>query len=426
MEGFQFPHLSEEDTRESLFEFTLPLSLAKTMGFDTKYHEPIKLGFFMLSTPYWIELLGFVLVTLAFAAIVGLFLYKQVIEPKLERTFTAYLIGWGVILPLWLFWPILLFRVIDLRSAIFRFLVGGIAPIVCSFRTMEAIYGFCPGCVTKSSKDFMFYYATVPIVARNENGVPIVCSNSKKQNHLVKFLGLLCLTGLLQSILVPHANLNFFGMSLDHEWFSLARYGTWQLYANSALQALLFQMYLTTYLEALVFAFTLLTGYEAEKGMLNPLLESKSPMEFWGKRWNTMIHTVLKNGVYKPLRLQKVHRLGAILGTFVASGVFHEWILWLVFVKEDFYHSSRKDTFAPTYGGALVFFAWQALLMGGELAFGKTKFIQRVARILPQPAKTFLVVSAGIPLAHYFLEPYARSNFFFIHGNAGLPMLARV
>ena len=114
-----------------------------------------------------------------------------------------------------------------------------------------------------------------------------------------------------------------------------------------------------------------------------------------------MIHTVLKNGVYKPVRLQKVHRLGAILGTFVASGVFHEWILWLVFVKEDFYHSSRKDTFAPTYGGALVFFAWQALLMGGELAFGKTKFIQRVARILPQPAKTFLVVSAGIPLASW-------------------------
>ena len=433
MDGFDFPHLSEDDTREPLFLVTIPTSLAKII-FSKERDEPIRLGFLMMSLPYWVELLGFVLVTLSFAAFVGLFLYKTVIEPKRERTSTAYLIGFGLILPFWVSWPVLLFNIIDVRSAIFRFLVGGIAPIICSFRTVEAISGLCPTYIVKSANDFVFYYATVPIVARAKKaegtfavGDRIPCSNSKKIQQLTRFLKLLFLLGALQSVLIPHKYLNIFGMGIesdiDIEWHSTQRYFTWQLYGNSALQALLFQMYLTTYLEALNFAFAVLTGYEAEKGMLNPLLESKSPTEFWGKRWNTLVHTVLKNGVYKPLRQSGVQRIGAILGTFVASGVFHEWILGLVFVNDGhLFESGRRDSSVPTYGGAVVFFAWQALLIALEMAFGKTALVQGISKSLPQPLKTALVVGMGVPLAHFFLEPYVTSGFFFQHGNPGLPM----
>lgn len=439
MDGFPFPHLSEDDTREPLFLVTVPEFLTNILSLGNESEEPIRLGFLMLSQAYWIELLGFVLLTLSFAALAGLLLYKTVIGPKQENTPTAYLVGWGLILPFWISWPVLIFNFVDLRSAIFRFLVGGIAPIVCSFRTLEAIYGLCPPYITKSVKDFVFFYATVPIVARVKKqegssaaiGDPIPCSNPKKFKHLAKFLGLLFVTGSLQSILIPHENLNIFGMGIESdveiEWHSTQRYYTWQLYGNSALQALLFQMYLTTYLEALVFAFAALTGYQAEPGMLNPLLESKSPTEFWGKRWNTMIHTVLKNGVYKPLRQMGVHRIGAILSTFVASGVFHEWILALVFVNDDrLYQSGRRHSSVPNYGGAVVFFAWQAFLIGAEMAFGKTALVQGVSKCLPQSVKTALVVGLGVPLAHFFLEPYVTSGFFFQHGNVGLPMMVRV
>ena len=444
--GFLFPHLAEDDTREPLFLVTIPKFLTNNMLFSTTNEENeetlFRLGVLMLSIPYWIELLGLILLTLSFAAIVGLVLYKTVIETKQEQTPTAYLIGWGLVIPFWLSWPTLLLQFVDLRCSIFRFLVGGIAPIVCSFRTIEVIYGLCPPYVTSSAKGFVFYYATVPIVARLKKedkgsssasiGDPIPCSNSKKLKHLIRFLCLLCLTGGLQSILVPYKNLNIFGMGIDSdepiEWLSVQRYFTWQLYGNSAFQALLFQMYLTTYFEALAFAFSVLTGYEVEPGMLNPLLESKSPMDFWGTRWNTMIHSCLKNGVYKPLRLAGVHRIGAVLGTFCASGIFHEWILALVFPYDDksWYESGRKSSSVPNYGGAVVFFAWQALLIGGEMAFGKTAPVQRIAKSLPQPFKTALVVGLGVPLAHFFLEPYVTSGFFFQHGNAGLPMLVRV
>lgn len=468
--GFLFPHLSEEDTREPVFTVTLPAVWSNMLHYyfsegTTSTHQeeqpPIEVGFLFLSLSYWIELLVLLVATLSVAAGVGFLLYKTIMEPKQERTLQAYLVGWGLIVPFWISWPVWLLSVLDVRNALFRFLVGSMAPIICCFRTTEAIYGFCPKHSTRSAKDFCFYYATVPIVARvkdddkhNANsssssssttgrtiGDPILCSNSKKLKHLGTFLGLLFLTGALQSILTPHLHLNIFGMGIegvadkDVDWHSTQRYFTWQLYANSALQALLFQMYITMYLEALTFAFSVLTGFEAEPAMDNPLLESTSPTDFWGRRWNTVVHTVLKNGVYKPLRkCALLPREAAVLATFVASGLFHEWVLVLIFVTPTtdhwwwlFFETGRKDVhYDISYGGSIIFFSWQALLIGLELAFGRTKFVRGIAKILPKRVKTALVVGMGVPLAHFFLEPYVTSGFFFQHGAPFLPMVVRV
>ena len=150
---------------------------------------------------------------------------------------------------------------------------------------------------TKSLKEFIFYYATIPIVSRIKKkqkqhdddydnaqqiiGDPIKCTGSKKISHLIKFIGWLFLTGVLQSILSPYPYFAPFGGingshrghdddGHGHDWYAIERYFTWQLYANSSLQALLFQLYLTTYCEALTLVFTVLTGYEAEPVMDNP------------------------------------------------------------------------------------------------------------------------------------------------------------
>jgi len=452
--GFDFPHLWEKDNREPVFVFTvsipsgfLGMLFDPTTTITTESHE---YGLLMLSLAYWIELLGLLIVSLSIATCVGLVLYKSVIEPKKERTAHAYLIGWGLLLPFWVSWPILLLGTIDLHNAMFRFVVGGFTPVICFFRTTEAIYGICPPHATRSAKDFCCYYANFPIVARVKKiqqlssappkdaasgsttvaaaiGDPIPCSNSKKLKHLGKFLGLLILTGAFQSILTPHQDMNFFGMGLGDEtnevlWYATERFWTWQLYGNSALQALLFQLILTTYSEAVIFAFSVITGLEAEPAMDNPLLESQSPTEFWGRRWNTVIHTVLKNGIYKPLRKCSVRRDIAVLATFFSSGVFHEWILILVFAMGG---GNSFGSYEASYGGTTVFFVWQALLIGLELTLGKTKYVQRVARILPRPLKSLLVVGMGLPLAHLFLRPYV-SSFFFEHGAAGLPMVVRV
>ena len=92
--------------------------------------------------------------------------------------------------------------------------------------------------------------------------------------------------------------------------------------------AVLFQSYLTTYCEGLLLIWTAAFGYQVDPVMKNPLFESKSPLDFWSKRWNLLIHKVLKGGVYKPVRKHS-SAITAMIASFVASGIFHEWLLYL-------------------------------------------------------------------------------------------------
>jgi hypothetical protein len=236
------------------------------------------------------------------------------------------------------------------------------------------------------------------------------------------------LTGAIQSIMSPYPYFAVFGDADD--WYSIHRYCTWQLYANGLMQAALFQMYLTTYCEGLSLGFAVITGYQPKPIMLNPLLKSRSPMDFWGKRWNLLVHDALKNGVFKPIR--KYHsRTIAVLATFLASGIFHEWLLWAIFkpVKgqtDPITGECISSCYQPVYGSAIVFFLWQALLIAMEITLGRTPIFQQLGKHLPQAIKTLLIICLGIPVAHYFTDSYFRCGFLFPHGGIGLPMILKV
>lgn len=196
----------------------------------------------------------------------------------------------------------------------------------------------------------------------------------------------------------------------------------------------LFQLYLTTYVEGITLTWSALSGYRVDevritarvlighiahtsldlKVMKNPMFESRSPSDFWSKRWNLLIHRVLKNGVYKPVRKHGSVPL-ACFSVFLASGLFHEFLLAVIFQPlPDQVDSQGICTacFSPAYGYTLAFFIWQAVLIMGEIAFGRSKFFQTLGTSLPSTVRTVLVISLGLPLAHMFTEPYARSNFF--------------
>ena len=350
-----FPHRIETDTREPLFTYN---------GY----------GFLWISIGYWMELIVMVIACLCISAVIGRYiLYRYVIEPKLSATTTAYLIGFGLIIPFWVYFPFLVLSsygngIIDIRNNIFRFLVCCISPVVCCFRTIECICGFVPSYATASPSQFLLYYSTVPIVARvkrhrhqqqqqpepksksksksksklnqleptvgdtvgennttitssssmNNIGDPIKCTVSKSIQHLGKFVGWLFLTGLVQSILNQHRYFAVFGGMIlakndtnadtdsdtshddttyddycsSQSWYALERMLTWELYANSAIQAILFQLYLTTYCEGLTFGFTVLTGYEAEPVMDNPSKPTKDTFEYILLYMLTLLHFI--------------------------------------------------------------------------------------------------------------------------------------
>jgi Membrane bound O-acyl transferase family len=86
-------------------------------------------------------------------------------------------------------------------------------------------------------------------------------------------------------------------------------------------------MYLSAYCEGLIAATMFVTGLHCEAVMENPLMQSQSLTELWSKKWNKLVEGVLKRGVYLPLRKSGYSKNLAALSTFLASGLFHEWLL---------------------------------------------------------------------------------------------------
>ena len=58
--------------------------------------------------------------------------------------------------------------------------------------------------------------------------------------------------------------------------------------------AVLFQQYLTTFMFGIGAAQMIISGIKSVEGMHNPIFTCSSPSDFWGKKWNLIIHGALK------------------------------------------------------------------------------------------------------------------------------------
>ena len=88
-----------------------------------------------------------------FAAIV----YRCIIPYR--GTTGAYLLGWGLIIPMVLWLPFHLLEVWDVRNHILKMCVS-ILPMVVFFRTIEAMYNTSPPVVESSLVNYTLYYTT--------------------------------------------------------------------------------------------------------------------------------------------------------------------------------------------------------------------------------------------------------------------------
>jgi len=408
----QLPHLLETEIRNPVLEFSLPY-------FEGTY------GFYWVSSLFWVELLLFLLVEVSAAIGCGWAIYSYVIEPKNTGTTFAYLFGYGLICPLWIVGSESLIHLFGVRNIFMRFVVGCMVPTKCIFTTSEAINGFSPPHATKSMADYLIHYASVALPSRDKNGNLIKLSMREVTKNGIKFLMYLFTLGIQQSLMSQYKYYSVFKdpVDLDDEWFSIHRFITWQLYANSFFQAVLFQLYLCTYLEALRLVFSLGLGYQMKEMMGNPLFGSSSPSDFWGRRWNLVVHSLLKGGIFKPVRRYFSTTI-AVIATFLASGALHEWILCLLFIilpSQVDKNGECISCYSPTYGNSMIFFIWQAALIAIESLVGQSNFFRFLSKKLLSPIRTALVVFIGLPFAHFFLEPYMRSDFF-LHAQQALPM----
>lgn len=417
------PHLTESEYRQPFLTFSVPDWWAE----NTSVSEPRVYGLFCPSVLFWIELLILVWVSVFFAVLTAAITYHLIIAPKKTDTPTAYLLGYGLFLPFWISWPHFTVKILDNRNLVFKFIVGNLVPILVKFRLFEAIYGCCPESAMRSMKDFVTHFALILVFERDpKTDALIPATNAMKLKHLRNFVGMVFFVGAYQSVLTAFQDLNVFGKPIEEDgWFAVERLLTWQLYANSFLHAALFQIYLTLYFEGLIFCWLVVTGCQVKKGMHNPLGRATSPSDFWGRRWNILVHTVLKGGVYKPMRKHGYSPLVASAFTFVMSGVFHEWLIYGILGTSCYTYPTGPSCYRPFYGGATVFFLWQAVLVAFEYLSRGTPLVLWASHNLSPYAKTLIIIGLGLPVAHFFSEPYVRSNFFY-HGQMALPVILSI
>jgi Membrane bound O-acyl transferase family len=136
------------------------------------------------------------------------------------------------------------------------------------------------------------------------------------------------------------------------------------------------------------------------------MTHSSSPSDFWGRRWNALVHIVLKGAIYVPLRRNGFSKGIAALATFAASGVLHEYVLTAIDLKRVVL--GDHTAYAPKYGIHLAFFAWNGVVLSLEGIFHNHPFIQKLKKSLPSPAITAMVIMTVLPVAHWFTGESAK------------------
>lgn len=183
---------------------------------------------------------------------------------------------------------------------------------------------------------------------------------------------------------------------------------------------------------------SLLTGVQVEDRVTDhPMFLSESVSEFWGRRWNNLIHVCLKQGVYKPVRAWSHSRTLAALAAFVVSGLYHEYVWVLLFAPtamdrlqvqegvEMTDHYVEKTAMSLSCcstcychgwaGKQLAFFAWNGMLIALEYCLGDriNKWMRSsgLSPLLPRLLRCHLIVMLSLPVGHLFTQDLIHAGY---------------
>lgn len=276
-----------------------------------------------------------------------------------------------------------------LQSTITQFSSSFIA-VLGFFKWIELICGTGPKGCDLSAKNFVLYFASPAEVLFDAEGqlVPVPGGRLLEliQQLLVHCVALVVALSLGQAtgwtpFLDPEANIAAmpylgFPFSLPAVYLQ-----TVFIYSMLATAMLLHRLLLA------------LAGYDSLDSMRQPLLLSTSIKEFWGRRWNLVIHNLMRRSFFAPFKQHgtALRYAGALLA-FVMSGLFHEY-MWLIT------NWNHMEIYTP--GLPVAFFLIQFVLTAVESVLGKTPLGQKIAA-LPAPARTICTTLVILPFGPIF------------------------
>lgn len=168
---------------------------------------------------------------------------------------------------------------------------------------------------------------------------------------------------------------------------------------------------------------SLMTGIAFDDRVTDfPMFFSDCPSDFWGRRWNNLIHVGLKRGVYKPVRRKTGNRILASVAAFCVSGIYHEYVWLLLFyattaqANEGISTTTDDGACCPScycdtwFGKQLLFFGWNGVLIASEYLVGNQ--VSPLTKHLPSLLRSHLVVLLSLPVGHLFTADMTKSGYF--------------
>jgi hypothetical protein len=163
---------------------------------------------------------------------------------------------------------------------------------------------------------------------------------------------------------------------------------------------------------------SLLAGIQFDDRMTNhPMFLSTSPSDFWGRRWNHLIHVALKQGVYKPVRWKTGSKILASIAAFCVSGILHEYVWKLLSFATSAQLSEGMDGDCCIscycngwFGKQLLFFGWNGVLIALEYLVGNK--LSSMTTHLPALLRSHIVVLLSLPVGHLFTADMTLSGYY--------------
>jgi hypothetical protein len=456
---------------------------------------------------------------------------------SLSPPISSILLAYGVVIPIALYIPYSMIDQCDIRNIGFR-LAWVSMPLTVTLRCLEALYGFVPttttptkttmtkhdSVVAQQHKSLVEYVMHVALILQPKQD----CTNSDDSilpngdGRIEDFLSTTQTTTTTTTTLsaptksrattIPMniqiwlsiAFQHYFWVTLysilyhiakPYDFYPFTSSSSFSLPAVPATTGLFYwdlpHLY-DTFLQAYMLNVSLslsMTGIAALGGALagvqmndtvtdHPLLLSESVSDFWGRRWNNLIHVALKQGVYKPVRSaiennnnnnnnrsssqyhKKYSRIIASIAVFCVSGLYHEYVWFIIFfathAQRQQMHGSDDGTdtsatccpscYCDTWmmGKQMFFFGWNGLLIAVEYWMIGTPpprvvsnkristtttttsySINNLRLLLYRLLKSHLIVLLALPVGHLFTRDLTRAGYF-DHIRPAIPVIVRI
>ena len=240
---------------------------------------------------FWIDLVLLLVIQTIFMCSFAAMIYRFIVPHR--SSVGAFMLGYGVIIPLAMLLPYEILEYFHIANRTLKMSVCTVANVVV-FRCIEAMHGTSPDCVETSMGHYMTYYSSLPEFVWDT-----------KTNRRVKIKAKRLLTNIWRLIV------HFVAVSLVLSYLLAYDFKPFQsdvvLNDFHLTPELLYPGQLANnYLAGVLTFFTLSVGFnlvafaQNAQGFLtqdvfrNPLFSSHCPTDFWGRKWNLIIHRQLK------------------------------------------------------------------------------------------------------------------------------------